>query len=230
VYWRRRAVVAGVLLVVILLIAYSCSGGSGSRNSNGKAAKKAPPSASAPATPTPSASVLTPTIGESGAGPGGNPGTGGNAGANHGAGAGGTEPGAGGAGDPAGGPCTDGEITVVPAAETPTVRQGVPTKLIIKIKNISGRTCARDVGANMQELYIQQDATKQWSSDACERRTGNDVVTFPPNHERSYWLVWDGKTTAHGCTNRPWLPKGSYQLFGRLGTKVSESVPFTVSG
>jgi hypothetical protein len=110
------------------------------------------------------------------------------------------------------------------------MRQGVPAKLYIKIKNISDRTCVRDVGAQMQELYMQQGTTKQWSSDACENRgSAADPVTFPPGHERSYWSMWDGKANARSCTNQPWLATGTYQLVGRLGTKISEPVTFTVT-
>jgi hypothetical protein len=54
------------------------------------------------------------------------------------------------------------------------------------------------------------------------------VVTFPPNHEVAYFLTWDGKATDQGCTNPPWLAKGTYQMIGRVGTKISDPVPFAV--
>jgi hypothetical protein len=219
VYWRRRALVLGGMLAIVLLITYTCSGESGANDRKRNAKKAGSASASPALTPTPSPSILTPITGDSASAtpgnanpypPPANPGTG--------------------AGSASATPCADSEITVVPAPEASSVRQGVPTRFFIKIKNISARTCVRDVGSHVQELYIRQDTTKQWSSDSCEKRTGNDIVTFPPNHEVSYWLTWDGKATAQGCANRPWLAKGTYQLFGRLDTKVSEPVPFAVTG
>jgi hypothetical protein len=96
---------------------------------------------------------------------------------------------------------------------------------------MSARTCVRDLGAEMQEMYLQQGSTKEWSSDACVKRgaTGTDIRTFPPNHEFSYWVIWEGKATAPGCVNQQWIAKGAYQLFGRLGTKISDPVTFTVT-
>ena len=42
-------------------------------------------------------------------------------------------------------------------------------------------------------------------------------------------VVWDGRRTDAGCTNRPWAAAGSYQVLGRLATKLSEPVALTVS-
>jgi hypothetical protein len=218
VYWRRRALVLGGFLVAVLLLTYTCSGESGAKDGKNRAAQN---SRSSPTvTPSsPPASVLPPIVG------GGPDGSSPSANLPANPPARGNPPGGGGAV----GQCTDSEITVVPAAEASSVRQGVPTRLTIKIKNVSGRTCVRDVGADAQEIYIQQGTTKAWSSDSCVNRTGNDVVTFPPNHEVSYNRTWDGKSTAQGCENRPWIDKGTYHLYGRLGTKISEPVTLTVT-
>jgi hypothetical protein len=218
VYWRRRGVVLGALLIVILLIGYSCSSGGGSST------KTAGPQRSASPTPQPSASVLFPS----------NEPTGVAAGPNNAATASDSSSAVNSTGNAANqaGTCTDSELSVKPEPEAASVHQGVPVRFMIKIKNVSTRTCVRDLGAQMQELYLQQGNAKQWTSDACVKRgsTGTDVRTFPPNHEFSYWVIWEGKGTAQGCENQPWMAKGTYQLFGRLGTKVSEPVAFTVTG
>src|SRR2546427_6332927 len=62
VYWRRRAIVAGALLVLVLLVSYACSGSDGST-----AAGQQPtgPSTNSPS-PDPSTSLLTPIIGGGG--------------------------------------------------------------------------------------------------------------------------------------------------------------------
>jgi hypothetical protein len=226
VYWRRRAVVLGGVLVAVLLLTYTCSGESGAKDSKNRATPNTRSSAQA-ASPSPSASLLTPIVGggPGSAGPSANPPA-----ANPPA-AGNNPPSAGGAGAGGNSPCADSEVTVVPSVEAPSARQGVPTKFTIKIKNVSARTCARDVGAQMQELYLQQGTAKVWSSDACSNRPGESLMTtFPPSHEVAYWVTWDGKSTGQGCDNRPWLAKGNYQLYGRLGTKISEPVAFAVTG
>ena len=88
----------------------------------------------------------------------------------------------------------------------------------------------RDVGAAMQELYLEQSGTKQWSSDACGHQGGNaDVRSLQPNLELEYYQVWEGKSTAGGCTAQPLAKPGTYQLRGRLGNKVSEPVTITIT-
>lgn len=217
VYWRRRAVLLGGVLAVVLLVSYSCAGGESGASNGRKAAKTSP--ASTPAgssnSPVPAPSVLVPTGPEPSITP---------------PAYGSVESGNGGGVPGPGAQCADSEISVVPIVETQVVQQGTSTKFVIKIKNVSGRTCARDVGPQMQELYVKQGDARQWSSDLCENRGRTaDVVTFPPAHERSYSLTWDGKANAQGCANQSWLAKGTYQLVARVGSKVSEPVSFSIA-
>jgi hypothetical protein len=218
VYWRRRAVVAGAIVAVIMILAYSCSGGddpakkpgaqptaSGNASQTGIGAGGTPPPSVIMPNPSDPSSGLPPNAGNN------------NTGTN-------TDIGA------TGETCTDAELSVVSAAESTSVRQGYPVKFFIRIKNISTRTCVRDVGAQMQELYLEQGTAKQWSSDACGDQGGTaDVRQFPPSHEREYYLVWEGKSTAKGCTAQPLMNTGAYQLRGRLGNKVSEPVTVTIT-
>jgi hypothetical protein len=216
VYWRRRAVVVGAVFAVILILAYSCSGGDDPGKKTGGAQPTVTPSetgiGAGAASPVPS--VITPNPSEPSSGIPAN--TGSNTGAN--------------AGGATGETCTDGELTVVSAAESTTVRQGYPVKFFIRIKNVSTRTCVRDVGAQMQELYLEQGNEKHWSSDACGRQGGTaDVRQLQPNLELEYYQVWEGKSTAQGCAAQPLLQVGTYQLRGRLGNKISEPVTVTIT-
>lgn len=249
VYWRRRALIIGVVLVLVVLLVYSCSGGDddGGRRA-GPSGTPAPsiisPTGSEPIGPVVPAPKPGGTGGTGGTGSAGNGGSGSSGGPGgsgapsvpgvigtgaagiDGAGAGAGNGAAGAAGG--GGACTDAEISVQPAAEAASVRRG-PVQLYIKIKNISGRTCTRDVGAYMQELYIVKGSAKQWTSDLCADRTGNEIRSFPPNDEVSYYVTWDGRSTAQGCGNRQLIEPGTYQLLGRLGTKVSDPVSLVIT-
>jgi hypothetical protein len=211
VYWRRRAVVLGVGVLVIFMLAYSCTGAAKpSDAANGHAAAPGR-SSSAPAAATSAPSLLTPSIG--------------------------TPPPLDSTPSPAPsltqplitGACADAEMSVIPVPATPGVRQGTSLKITLKIKNISNHTCTRDVGANAQELFIQQGATKTWSSDACDALTGNDVRTFEPGIEIEAYVIWNGRVTSQGCVNRPWASPGAYQVFGRLATKLSDPVPLQIT-
>ena len=75
---------------------------------------------------------------------------------------------------------------MVSSASPTSVQRGAVVDLQLKIKNTSDRTCSRNVGADLQEIFIKSGAEKIWSSDTCGKVQGSDVQSFTPNFERSY--------------------------------------------
>lgn len=228
VYWRRRAVVFGAGLLFLIVLLYSCTGSDRNAKKGGDA-QPTPGATSSGASPEPTGSVLAPQTG------GPSPGA-----------ADGPD-----ADDPSGGPvttdsppvapvvpaagdgaCTDAEITVTPVAQPASVVRGAVVDLQLKIKNRSERTCSRDVGASVQELFIKSGAEKIWSSDTCGTAQGSDVQSFTPGFERAYQVGWNGRDTtkcANGVAAGPHPPAGTYQVYARVGTKLSEPVKLTVT-
>jgi hypothetical protein len=214
VYWRRRVVVLAGVLVVVLLVTYMCSGGEDpGRKPAANPTTTGMPTETATAQPLP---TITPNASEPSSG---RPVT--NGGGNTGV----TGEGA------TGEICTDTELLVTAASENQSVRQGAPVTFFIRIKNVSTRLCSRDLSAQAQELYLEQNSAKQWSSDTCSNATNTaDVRRLQPNIEQQFNQVWNGQGTAQGCTNRQLLKAGSYQLRARLGNIISEPVTVTVTG
>ncbi|MEU7903262.1 adhesin [Actinoplanes sp. NPDC049118] len=224
----------GALLLGVIVLFVSCSGGDeDDRRGTGATSSKAPAPAPAASTPDEEPSFTDP-------GPGaGNPSlpdpgelTGTGVGT---APSAGTGTGVGGdtnVNAPAGGTCTDEEMSVTPVPEATTVRRGVPLALRLKIKNISDRTCSRDVGADLQELYIEQGTKKLWSSDACSTVKGSEVRPFPPNNERVYNVTWNGRQSnrcSAGLAAGTAPAAGLYEVRGRLGAKVSAPVALDIT-
>ncbi|MFY1704717.1 MULTISPECIES: hypothetical protein [Micromonospora] len=258
---RRAVVLgAGLLLLIVLLYSCDRSDNTAGTPEGGPSPAPTE-SVLTPQTGGPSAGPEAPggPGGEGdpgGAGPGGaGPGGSGSDGAGPGAAPGGSGPGGsgpggsgsqGGSGDSgsgdSGGPggpvapasdggCTDAEIVVTPVAAPTEARSGTVVDLEIKIKNLSERTCNRDVGADLQELFIKAGAERVWSSDTCGLAKGSDVQSFAPGFERAYRVAWNGRDTtrcADGLAAGPFAKAGSYQLFGRLGTKLSDPVRLTI--
>jgi hypothetical protein len=246
VYWRRRAVVLGALLLGVIVLFVSCSGGDDKDSKRGTGASTQAPllPTSASATPEEEPSFKDPGPGAgnpslpepgdltaSGAGTPPSAGAGDTSGENP---ADGTQ---GGTADTnvnaaAGGTCTDAEMSVTPVPAATTLRRGAAVAVRLKIKNISARTCTRDVGADLQELYIGQGASRVWSSDTCSTVKGSEVRSFPPNGEREYNVTWNGKQ-ANKCTaglatgTAP--AAGQYEMRFRLGAKVSAPVLLTIT-
>ncbi len=198
--------VLGVLLVVVILLWTSCSGPS---KSDAGANRTAASSSSSPqASPSTSAALLTPTITGTSDAPSSAP------------------PVAPQTSATALPPCTDADLQLVAAPETASAPNGAYLKFFLRIKNISGHPCTRDLGPDHQELYLQQGTTKVWSSDACNALHGNDLVTMEPNIVHEFNNTWTGLASNNGCTTRKAPGIGKYELFARLDTKISE--PATV--
>ncbi|WP_127543777.1 adhesin [Actinoplanes sp. OR16] len=231
VYWRRRAVVLGAVLLGVIVLFMSCSGEDDSDPKTKNASSQYPTPAPETGSPSPTPSFLD------SAGPGAGPALPDPADLLT------TDP-----VDPAeqllptttppaaaattaavpaggdGGACADAEMSVTPIPTQTTVKRGVPLEIRLKIKNIGTRTCTRDVGAEPQELYLGQGATTIWSSDKCSTATGSDIRAFAPGAEREYQVTWNGKQSTQ-CANNlpsgPVPPAGDYELRGRLGELIS---------
>jgi hypothetical protein len=205
IYWRRRAVVLVLLASVVLVISYAC-GGPRAPAAGAQSQQNLTPGTS----PDPSATLLRPVVESTTPSPTAF-----------------TLPAAG-----ATGPCTDAEMQVTATAGSAEVQTATTLDVTIKLKNVSRRTCVRDVGADMQELRLVQGTTIVWSSDDCNANRGNDNMSFSPGREMSFTLKWTGRVSRTGiggvtctATAQP-PPPGMYQLVARLDKKLSE--PFAV--
>lgn len=219
VYWRRRAVVLGAIFIVILVLFTTCGGPDG----NGASKTSATPSPTA-GSPHPSPSVTPEVTASASAAPTSQAPV--------------TEPdpttaATGAAAPPAGDEtCTDAELKVTPVPELTTAPAGKTFTIALKIKNESDRTCTRDVGPDLQEIYIKQGARTIWSSDKCGLYKGSDPQPFTPNFEREYTATWNGQmsTSCSGAQANGGAPKpGQYEVFGRVGTDNSPAVKLTLT-
>ncbi|WP_433792467.1 adhesin [Actinoplanes sp. CA-252034] len=239
VYWRRRAVVLGALLLGVIVLFVSCLGGDESDP------KKASSEASQYPEPTPKDPSASPAPSlEDDADPGVGPaypdpnellsqqpddGETLPAPANSAVASAGNPP----AGNPpaAGAACTDAEMQLTPVPADTSPQRGASTEIKLKIKNVGNRTCTRDLGASAQELYIAAGAQRIWSSDQCAAVKGNDVQTLAAGAEQVFEVTWNGKQS-NQCTGTsasgPIPATGAYQLLGRLDTIVSAPVVLTV--
>lgn len=210
----------GVVVVLAFLIVQSCSGGEGRTNGGGvpTSATQGPettptvvikrPQTGAPPAPTKAAVVpVVPTSAPAASlTPSARP--------------------------PANGSCTDAEVSVLPVPASARAPRGQTIVIKLRIKNISTRACSRDVGADLQELYIKRGAEKVWSSDTCARAKGTDMQQLLPNIEREYQVAWNGRDVtrcANNVANGPVPAAGDYQVFARLGTKISAPVKLTLT-
>lgn len=218
VYWRRRAIVLGAIVLLVVLLVATCSGSGSDAQGDGQtpAGDVSPASGS----PAPTGSAVSPIVGN-GAPPSGTASA---------------SPPPVAVAPPSASPtlpadfCTDDEMRITPSIKKITGGT-VPYELSLRIRNISDRSCKRDVGAKEQEMHIVSNGKTIWSSDSCQADDPPpDVRTFGPNIEAMFTIGWDA-TQGTNCDN-PSHPvaAGRYQLIARLGGKTSSPVDFTIHG
>jgi hypothetical protein len=217
VYWRRRALVLGVVLLLVILFVSMCTAAGGSGKGGNTADDPAHLTGARP-----SSSLPAPVVGDS---PDGT--------ADPGAGGGATalptgtpvetqqyQPGA-----PA---CTDAQISLVVSVQP----LNVGYYLTMKVRNVSTAACNRDVGSGPQELQVRNSANAVvWSSNYCQSASQSpDPRTFGPNIETTFRIYWSGKAVkGPTCGPTSALPAATYMVLAKLGTKVSAPATFTVS-
>jgi hypothetical protein len=213
VYWRRRAIVLAGALLVLFLVAQACMAATASPDGGASGNGTPPPASSPPAGPP---------LGPANAGMPAEPPTD-------------TEdqPPA----PPAvtGDACEDGEMVITAEAERTGFAAGEPVRFTIRIQNSSGRSCVRDIGGDLRELYLIRGtgANKVWSTQHCGGPTGSDERELPPGFETTYFIVFDGRASTTCDSDEepagPQVAAGDYQLFARLGTVYSEPLRITIS-
>ena len=208
VYWRRRAVVLVGLAIAVLIVSYACGGPSSSGAQNTAATNSADPTTTSSEPPHPFVPTSSPTPSP-------------------------TPTAFSLVTSAASGPCTDDEIELTATADTATVEAGKAVKVTLKIKNISDRTCTRDVGATPQELRLQDTSGIVWSSDDCpgSGSAGSDIRSYPPGKQDTFTVTWNGLRSRSGtgaplCTGAVSPQVGVYDLVARLDKKFSS--PFSL--
>lgn len=218
VYWRRRAAVAGGLLALILLLVYACSGSGSDANPGSDGTKK---------TPTPG--VTYPSEEPEGPADGSSPDSTSDSGGSPGGESGGSSNG-GSAPDEQAPQCEDSALSVAAKPVRKKTPVGARLKITLVFTNISDAPCKRDIGADEQEVRLEQDDKRLWSSDDCRPQRGSQVEVLRPNQPvERFWVTWDGRTSAPKCEgDRKVVGEGTYQIVARLGGVKSTPVTLKV--
>src|SRR5262249_37658949 len=126
------------------------------------------------------------------------------------------------------------EIELTASAAQSTVGPKQAVEVTLKVRNTSSRTCSRDVGADAQELRLQDASGIVWSSDDCNPRHGTNVESFGPGKQDSFTLTWSGLRSRTGtgapeCSGTVAPNAGVYNLVARLDKKFSSPFPLLLS-
>jgi len=216
IYWRRRALAAGIAVlvigVIVAVVFTVLTGNSGAENKN--AAKPADVPASQapnsqpevkspitplppvpPQTPTATAAVMPPPVLKDGD------------------------------------DCPDSTLAVKGITSQPQYVLGEQPKFTMVVTNIGLVACQRDVGAAVLAAYVYSlDNQRLWSNLDCAPSTETLVKKFSPGEQVTTEVTWTGMGSAPQCPlPRQPIGPGTYNLLVQLGNLRSAPVPFIVA-
>jgi hypothetical protein len=208
-YWfRRAAVVAGLLIVLVGLVNLFggdgddedtlASGSTSASTASPSAGPTADPSVDPSASPDPSASA---------------------------------DPSADPSASPSSGPCAVDALEVKPAADAESYSVGATPRLSLSVTNSGTTPCTADLGQAQVEVTITSGSDAIWSSDHCAPGGEPDVVTLEPGEPVVQRVTWDGRRSKPGCAgDKAAVPAGTYRVGGRVGTQRVEGGTFVLTG
>ncbi|MBT1632575.1 hypothetical protein [Curtobacterium flaccumfaciens] len=215
VYWRRRALVLGALLVVVLVVVLIVVG-------RGSGATSAAPSASASAGASAAAG--------SGAGASSD-GSGSGSGSSRSAAPKPSASASASASKPAaadGSTCTKDQIVLTPVLDKSAYGPTEDPKIAMSIKNSGTNSCHLDLGSAQQVLTISSGQEQYWSSKDCQTGGTNQDVTIKSGQTLTTpAIAWDRtRSSTSTCdSSRPAVTAGgaSYHLQVAVGNLESKS-------
>lgn len=218
VYWRRRLVFAGtllllaVLLVVTARVLFSEDGAAappaGQGSPSGHPTPTHPtttPTTSQPVSSTPSASHTT---------------------------------GASISGSMSSAPpqrCNRGDLQVQAVTDHASYSVGDKPKLMLQVTNTGKDRCVQDLADPQIELRVYNGESRVWGSHDCLIQSGTNDVTLVPGAPVRVTIVWSGlsskandKHTQSACGPRETVGAGTYTLYPYLATKPGKAAQFSI--
>lgn len=130
------------------------------------------------------------------------------------------------------GPCPDEAIGLTVGSEFPDYAAGSKPLLGLNVANIGAVPCLRDLDLALQVWGLfAADGTRLWgSSDCYPEPSVPNVVLLQPGQVVTFTIIWSGLTSEPTCSvDREALGPGSYILRGYLGAVLSPDVPLVLT-
>jgi hypothetical protein len=129
------------------------------------------------------------------------------------------------------GPCPDPVVKVAAIPDVPSYPVGARPLLRLLVTNVGPVPCTRDVSRNLREIVVlAPDGSRLWSSNDCYGPPAQDVRLLAVNEPVQFSVNWAGRTSVPGCPlDRKTVQAGTYQVVGRLGPLVGAPTPLTLT-
>jgi hypothetical protein len=211
VYWRRRAVLLGAMVVLIFLTAWVMRPGNGgtpqagppaphTSSSNAALASSAPLSTPTPTTSARSEFAHTPAGSATGTAP--------------------TAPAV----------CAPGQLTIAAVPLSTHYRVGDQPQLMLQVTDKGPGSCVQDLSDSQVELRVYNGESRVWGSHDCEIQPGSANRTLLVGQAVRVSVVWSGLSSQPKCAGtRQRVGAGTYTLYAYLAGRPGTAAQFAIS-
>jgi hypothetical protein len=126
--------------------------------------------------------------------------------------------------------CGDAALQVTVEADAASYASGAAPRFALKVVNTGTVPCRRALGPDAVEVRVFSGEDRIWSSDDCNKATGQGVLELAPGDPRQLVVQWPGKRTKPGCDVGEVAKPGTYRVSARVGDIVRQGTVFSVTG
>ncbi|WP_162296365.1 hypothetical protein [Mycobacteroides abscessus] len=126
--------------------------------------------------------------------------------------------------------CPDATLAVKASTDKPSYLAGEQPKFTMVVTNIGLVQCKRDVGAAVLAASVfSVDNKRIWANLDCAPSQESSIKSFNPGEQVTTEVTWTGMGSAPNCPlPRPAMGPGTYSLVVQLGDLRSAPVPFII--
>jgi hypothetical protein len=217
VYWRRRFLVLGsivLLIVLVVLTVDAVTSGKGGPASGSSLSTHAAQSPSTPSPPPPSTHASSRSTAS-----GASTSTSGSTSVSSGAST-----------SPAPLPCAAKDLAVAAVAGQSSYHVGDQPLLELQVTNTGPKPCVEGLADKQVELRVYNGESRVWGSHDCQIQPGTDDRTLGVDMPVRVQITWSGLTSQPKCAGtRQRVGAGTYTLYAVLAGKTGKATQFTIS-
>lgn len=127
-------------------------------------------------------------------------------------------------------PCAAKDLAVSAVAGQTSYHVGDQPLLEMQVVNTGAQPCVEDLADRDVELRVYNGESRVWGSHDCQIQPGSDERTLGVNMPVRVQITWSGLTSQPKCAGtRQRVGAGTYTLYAVLAGKTGKATQFTIS-
>jgi hypothetical protein len=126
--------------------------------------------------------------------------------------------------------CRTSDLAVSAVVAKSSYKIGDQPMVELQVTNIGSKPCVQDLADKQIELKVYNGESRVWGSHDCEVQPGTDDRTLAANRAVRVSITWSGLTSQPKCAGtRQRVGAGTYTLYAVLSGKTGKAAQFSIN-